>query len=384
MLLSLASIVTPLGLYQSIGPARTQTKEPFAYLRDSSAFGYGTPSRSDAPFTRVCWDAYGNNMACPGSTLNQTCQTIGSNGVQNCSLQYNSEIPEDLRDLFTNGATTFSPTASSVFDIQWRTYVNSTDGFSKLGWYLEGTIRQVSILILDESIQLVEGLIVDMDTGGIGFRNHTAPVPPLEYGSSWTEDILFVQPETQCVNLNVTLDFTLPYDNTDNNYVDNFVLTDRGGFSALSNASPNIYQYPNGQDNLDLKDRAYTAAWYNNFLTMLYFNVTNLDMSSVDVVEGATFPLSSVYNDSWKTGINQIQSTLNFGEYLNINSTGGSNQSSGTNQSSSTVNPFGISAGNFSSISKYLTATRSSCTVPAINRASKCLYRNYSLQPCKY
>jgi hypothetical protein len=49
------------------------------------------------------------------------------------------------------------------------TYNNGPDGFSILGWYLRCSYRQLSELVLDGKVEAVEGLIVDMVAGGLGF-----------------------------------------------------------------------------------------------------------------------------------------------------------------------------------------------------------------------
>jgi hypothetical protein len=91
---------------------------------------------------------------------------------------------------------------------------------------------------MDDNILLVEGLIVDTRDGGIGFRNHSAP-PPREYASTWSEDILFIQPQTQCVDTNLTLDFSIPATTSEGtSTIVNLALTDRGGFSNIDHKYP--------------------------------------------------------------------------------------------------------------------------------------------------
>jgi len=180
--------------------------------------------------------------------------------------------------------------------MEWRTYKNEPN--------IVAAYRQLSLLILDENVKAREGLIVDMQSGGVGFRNHTAPLPSFQYGSTWSEDILFIEPETQCVNLNITLDFKLPLDSTSNHFVEELVLTDRGGFSAFSRTSQRFDISSNGQTDLNLKARAFKAAWLNNFWTLVYFIATDSDrtnISRLDVAAGATFPISSWLNNTNNT-----------------------------------------------------------------------------------
>ncbi|KAF3397412.1 hypothetical protein DPV78_008163 [Talaromyces pinophilus] len=310
VLLWLASIVTPLGLYESIEPAKSQTDTGFVYLPDRSAFGYGTPSRTNASFTRICGQG-----ACPGSSMSQNCSTEGFATI--CNSTVDIRMPIELRDLLVSGAANFSPSVSSVFDMQWRTYVNLDSGQgSTTGEFIVGKVRPLSVLVLDESIQLVEGLIVDMVSGGIGFRNHTGPAASSGYGSTWQEDILFVEPETQCANLNVTLDFDIDYGNGSNlPTIVNQVLTDRGGFSQMQPSAPSLSSATNGQGDLLLWDRAYRAAWLNNFYTLAYFNATDPNPSNITRLDmtGQTFELSSDVNF---TVFQAIRTTTDYGEYL--------------------------------------------------------------------
>jgi len=41
LLLTVASIVTPLGLYETIVPQKQLLEEPFSYMRDTSSIGIG-------------------------------------------------------------------------------------------------------------------------------------------------------------------------------------------------------------------------------------------------------------------------------------------------------------------------------------------------------
>ncbi len=53
--------------------------------------------------------------------------------------------------------------------------------------------------------------MVDTIRGGIGFRNHTIPTQ-VYLGAEWDEDLLWIEPVTECVNLNLSVEFNkLPY-----------------------------------------------------------------------------------------------------------------------------------------------------------------------------
>lgn len=272
--------------------------------------------------------------------------------LENCTVEYSNTLPQGYIDYFKDGAQKMGSSISSMFDIQWRSYVNATDAFSNMRWFLRADFRQLSLLILDDKIELVEGLIVDMQNGGVGFRNHTAPSEKLEYGSIWTEDILFVQPETQCVGLNLTLDFKLPLDSTSWNYVEALSITDRGGLSGLSRTSPSTAAGPNGQHNLDLRGRAYNAAWVNNFLTMVYFNATDpnsTNITRVNIEEGDSFDLPSGLNSTiFRIGHRSVATNPAYGDYLNFANYSNFNESKGSRK-----NPFNVKLDDFYEISMF-------------------------------
>lgn len=342
-IISVASIVTPLGLYSSIDPGNSPTAVTFNYSQDTSAFGSGTPPRTSWPFTDVCGTntSTGGPIPCPGGTQGN-CTTEGPG--QNCTLTYDLRIPIALGVLFNNGATNFSSSVSSIFDIQWRSYFKYADSYSSILYSVQAAYRQLSTLILNESVQIVEGLIVDMVSGGIGFRNHTVPASLLEYGAKWDEDLLFVQPVTQCVNLNVTVDYQI--DSTATTIVGYPLLTDQGGYSALNRTAPSMNLPKTGQGDINLQERAYSAAWLTNFLTLSYFNATGPTPSNItrlDVKPGQSFPIDNTnfvaFGNATSHSVS-IQSTIEFGSFLNFSS-------------KEFENPNGINSENFDLISKH-------------------------------
>lgn len=241
-------------------------------------------------------------------------------------------MPEVLRTLFRDGATSFSAPVSSIFDIQWRTHYNASDSFSSLRYYLRSAYRQITTLILEPGLHVVEGLVVDSKAGGIGFRNHTVPSKAHEYGSSWTEDILFVEPETACVSLNFTFNFHLEEKGSNARpAAAGLHLKDHGGFSNLSRHMPvpnmQLPLHQNGQGELRLKDRAYNAAWLNNYLTLTYFNLTNPDIKNItriDVEPGmeigeTTNETLKDSNSTFYIEYQSIRSSSFYGEYLVFN-----------------------------------------------------------------
>lgn len=337
--------MTPLGLYDQVEPLSLTSLETFQFIPDLSAFGYGTPPRISAPFTRSC-----GLDACPGLTKNATCVQKGLAQVCNVS-SIDRSIPAPLVNLFRDGPNKFAKPVSSIFDIQWRTYLNASDTFGSARWYIKSAYRQVSMLIPQAKINVVDGLIVDTNVGGIGFRRHTVPEPLHEYGSKWTEDILYVEPETQCIDLNITFEFVLTLDDsTSDPQVFNLALMDHGGFSNLSRTMPSIGKYPNGQGDIDLRQRAYYAAWMANFLTMAYFNLTDRDPKNFTRNDAKLGPVpqmnsSGTGNTTFSVDYQSLMSSITYGEYLADLLA----KPSWRNKTSK-ANPFGISKMDFNAI----------------------------------
>lgn len=293
-IVGIAAIVTPLGLYDAILPENSMQPQPFGYQKDTSPFGYGTPPRSELGFNRIC----GNRLpvACPGS--NTVVDVDLKNGTFDLPYSYNVTIPRNLTDLLHSGLEDFDETVSSVFDIEWRLYTRQTDKMRMNGSdYLSGSYRQVDNLILEEDFGIIEGLIVDHENGGIGFRNHTIP-SPLPHGGKWSEDLLFTEPHSECVANNITLDFTLtgnyPFTAKDT------VLTDRGGFTNLNTTYP-YYNETDPQENPDLLGRAYKAAYLHNGLTMMYLNVSNPKTSRLPAWSYVNSTMNKTYPMDIKT-----------------------------------------------------------------------------------
>lgn len=351
-LVAIASIVTPMGLYDTIRPSFRHVERPFGYSPDTSAIGSGTPQRSNLGFNRIC-GAF-TLAPCPGQDVvfrNDSGRVSYPNG-------YDASIPRNITEAFESGLATMAPTVSSIWDIEWRTYnvFHDEDGEVQNGEdYIVGRYRQLETLALNNDIEPVEGLIVDTKNGGIGFRNHTTPSPN-EYGSSWSEDLLFIEPHTVCVDTNLTLDYELSYGLSDVE-VSKLVLTDRGGFANLVKEYP-TFDRDNSQDDIQLWDRAYKAAWLNNVLTMFYLNVTNprdedheRAFMYLDSHVGKTFPLdlrflNTISYDSFLT-------TLTWGKYLDLNNLLSKNSSSNsTSDDSRYPNPFDITSTNFTTVCK--------------------------------
>ena len=232
-LITISSVITPLGLYEAISPNQKPVSKTFGYVKDPSPLGFGTPPRPEFATTRLCGGRGPGTVPCPGSktvdrsTRNNTTMTI--------DYDLDVTVPDGLTKLYGSGMNAQSATLSSIWDIQWRQYTYDIDEdkmINKGEKYLVGATRTASTVALDNKVQLVEGLVVDTraNSSGIGFRNHSIPQGVNE-GGTWSEDILWVEPETVCVDTNLTLDFTLGHDLLE--LIQNLRLTDRGGFANL-------------------------------------------------------------------------------------------------------------------------------------------------------
>jgi hypothetical protein len=341
-LVTIASVISPLGLYNSIEPATSLSAQPFQYIQDTSAFGYGTQERRSVYFTRVC----GFNP-CPGTTVKDDF-CFNPPGFGECDFrQYEYRIPADLVNLYNRGAAAFSPTVASIFDIQYRTSRRGGSPFGVLSWFMKADYRPMPTLVLDNEVKLIDGLIADVKDGGIGFRNHTAPREALEYGATWHEDILFMEPETECVPMNLSIYHIPPGYNQVIEYFPNMSIVDDGGFSNIARAAPDTFGFElvNGQSDLNLRDRAYRAAWTSNYYTMLFLNITdpNTDnITRVDSILGQDFDIRNVLNKNFTVPYYGIKTTTDFGTYFNF--------TIGTDRS---INPYNVTRGDFAAAGTY-------------------------------
>lgn len=281
MLLSIAAIVTPLGLHETTVPGRP-IPEQFYPMHDEGIFGRGTPTRNES----VSW-----SRTCGGNAEPFTCPDLTRAPPSN-NRSIDRGIPQETVDLFTGGLSATSSSVSSIFDIQWRSWSwtrllangqSSVRNFSLPSHpsynerYPIGIYRPISTLILEDGYSVIEGLVVDTLNGGVGFRNHSTPAPTA-YGSTWSEDLLFIQPVSSCVDTNITLDYSIPENDVRSlNSRSPMVVTDRGGFSGLNTTYPE-WDVAGMQTDPQLKQRAYQAAWLSNVFAMAKFNVSNVTL----------------------------------------------------------------------------------------------------------
>jgi len=193
--------------------------------------------------------------------INRQFDDDGLSGQVNYPYGYHIDVPMILREVYSSGTHNRS-TISNYFDIEWRRFLKTKTIGPPLSYnngseYIVGSSRVMESLAFTDDFLAIEGLIVDTKSGGIGFRNHTVPSDS-HFGMSWSEDHLFIEPETSCVDTNLTIDFEIYTQNETLQYT-NVTLVDQGGFVNIVQKYPRIDL---GQTQTDpkLRERAYKAA----------------------------------------------------------------------------------------------------------------------------
>ncbi|RFU24613.1 hypothetical protein B7463_g11732, partial [Scytalidium lignicola] len=309
LFLGVVGSVTPLGLSSVISQS-TPKAVPFQYTQDDSPIGQATTSHSDYVTNRLC--GYDILLNCPGSDAGYKTieNATGWYGIPTTPDAYiSSVIAPNITEVFTSGTSNDGNTISSVFDIQYRSFIqynNSTrpGPNESVPWVdqgrprSQGETRFYQSLILNNQYQVVEGVVLDLISGGIGFRNHTIP-PSSNTGFVWEEDLLWIEPETSCVNLNVTVDYAIePIGGALDARI-----TDRGGITNLPKYYPTI-DMNNTQLNPVLYDRAWVGAVLTDYNFMIYFNETR-DETAV----GKTYSLDETGTETDILVPNQISVT---------------------------------------------------------------------------
>lgn len=187
---------------------------------------------------------------------------------------FNTSIPQNLSAIFSSA--TAGTTLCGPFDIQYRTWevgLDTHDGdppkIDRGSPYPRSSYRSLDSIILHNKTEALEGVIVDTARGGVGYRNHTVPTG-MPLGGQWSEDLTWIEPVTECVDTNLTLEISLGTSALNITYVD---LIDNGGFSNLPRRSPDLNETQDSQEP-ELARRAYQGALMANALMMFYFNVS--------------------------------------------------------------------------------------------------------------
>lgn len=235
----MAGIVTPLGLYNDITSSGS-VNAVFRYARDVGPFGFATPVRSNLGFMRRCGSGY--PILCPGVDTAYTITRDGDSVSVDMPWGYSGDIPQDRYDYLQSGLSKNSNSISSIWDIEWRQYGYTNDNgpdaiFSKPKTnngsnYIIGQYSNFDTTLLVDGPKVIEGLVVDTDSGAIGFRNHTLP-DTSAIGTSWAEDLLFIEPEVVCVPNNLSITFAVKTHAYGQYDLADVKLIDRGGLADL-------------------------------------------------------------------------------------------------------------------------------------------------------
>lgn len=278
------SVVTPLGLHEAISQTSNKNVH-FGYVPDLKTIGRGTQARADYKANRLC--GWLTSINCPGQGHGFSFFSNASGGYidfDDNNAYMSSVIPLNITEVFSSGSQGSRNNVAGAFDIEYRSFVIAGNPKINTTLYPEsgpdpnvdrgskrtqGKYHTYESLILNDRIDLVEGLVVDTRVGGIGFRNHTVPLDPGK-GSEWTEGLLWIEPETACVSTNLSIEYTIQ----DHPSVeDNWVLTDWGGISGLPKDYPYI-DLGDSQGRPELYARAHKGAVLSNFNLRVFFNTT--------------------------------------------------------------------------------------------------------------
>lgn len=309
IMLAVVSIVTPLGLYENISHGSYEEVE-FGYSPDLQPIGKGTPQRTDYNVSRLCG---GDSLIdCPGQYHGgfNYDPMGGYNRSKNENAWISSVVPSNITEIFSSGSTGDRSLVAGAFDIEYRSFIQASNltGYSVNGPNIDdgrkrtqAAFRTYESFIIKEQINIVEGLVVDTKAGGIGFRNHTVPINPGR-GSKWTEGLLWIQPDTVCVSLNINVEYTIPDDPSGPMKV---VLTDQGGFFELTKHSPPI-NLTDAQTRPELYARAHAGATCHNsnFMKMMA-------MARFETGIGKKFYLEALHQVHNGVNIEQFQDPYN-------------------------------------------------------------------------
>lgn len=313
--------------------------------------GSGTLDRSTFKYNRLCGNSLPYN--CPGVDGGYQSWPNEFGGDEstydNTTDFIDIRIPENVTEIFKSGTT--NTTVSSIFDIQFRTYWQQTTAGTGTYFpilnnepYTIGGRTTLQSMVLNNRIDLVEGMIVDTISGGVGFRKHTLP-SSTPFGSEWEEDLLWIEPVTECIDTNLTIEFehtpSYLYTRKPHSF-----LVDNGGMVNLSPDFPFIDENDTQKDP-QLYATAYRAAALNNALTAAFFNLTINRPDSGKARLGARYNLSSETQSPYLPLVNQIQVAGLTGMYLPLG------LDLFSNRSQNATEPSPITSANFSDISKF-------------------------------
>ncbi|CAM0142261.1 hypothetical protein VKS41_002256 [Umbelopsis sp. WA50703] len=276
ILVTITGVLTPLGLVPVV--SQVPIDLVLHSLPDSQPLSLATTSRAQYIEERECSNGLLGIGACPGRTLTNV---TGQSG-----LQTDLTIPPNITSVFS------STNHTSPFDMQYRRFTMATNTLNTTKLHPKPDVGIADSIILSNSLFAVDGLIIDTtDSPGVGIGK--LQVPYLPHGATWNQEVLWIEPETSCVDLGFTLNFQLSSTAT-TLFSTNVSLTDQGGFSNFNFTYPVI-----GRDGqvVTMEDRAYKLAYLSNIYIMGAYNITK-NASHV----GKSWSVSSNFLDLMQIG----------------------------------------------------------------------------------
>ncbi|KAG2186749.1 hypothetical protein INT44_002975 [Umbelopsis vinacea] len=268
IIITIAAIVTPLGLY---GTTTTSSQIiSLNTLNDTGPLSTVYTKREGYLESRICSNAMSSPISCPGSSYYTT-----SNGT----VTLNTTVPGNITEKFTSYNGGIGP-----MDIQFRMYeTGMTSEVDGGNGYTKGIYKLDQSIITSTQLFASQNLIIDKsETPGVGILD--VKIPYVEAGGSWNQQILWLEPVTECVDLNITYDFVLQ-DASPTLQLSDYTITDRGGFA---NYNVNNYQPDQLTDrNVNLQAHAYQAANYALRTGLVSFNISSSQIGKAYVVPAA-------------------------------------------------------------------------------------------------
>jgi hypothetical protein len=288
-----AGILTPIGLGETIVTGSLITAK-FEYAIDTTPFGSETPPRDLYTVSRICGHG---QFPCPG--VKPLDFVIFQNEWDSSNKTiFDSYVTPNITNCLTSGFGIAEDLRTSPFEIQFRQYQmystardivsTGSDRVHEKGGVTNTTgslIVMESLVHLDDVV-VREGIIADLVNGGVGFRNHTVPTTPrMRHGAQWTEDILWLEPVTECVDTNWSVGHTQraqPLSAYGPLWSTDLWLMNRGGGIVPTQIPDHKLSNPSSQSNPELHSRVYLAKSIFNYRLseMLQLSSSNATVGS--------------------------------------------------------------------------------------------------------
>lgn len=224
VLITLAGIITPLGLYNTKSSIVQMMR--LNAVNDVGLLSRAIMNRESYDEARICADGISIfSYPCPGASVYTTV-----NGTKTQS----TEVPRNITAKFIRNS--FSSYGTGAMDMQFRMFDwGVMPQFNDGSKFLLGRFAYQQTTIASTGLFASANLIIDRsETPGIGIMN--VRVPFLEVGGNWSRNAFWIEPVTECVNLNVTYDYTLSdaNPNTITPLLSGQTIADHGGFTNFN------------------------------------------------------------------------------------------------------------------------------------------------------